>query len=145
MTEFARDLKFGWRLLARSPVFAATAALLLAIGISTNTLIFSLVDVLLLRPLPVTNAVMLGRMVEFNPTNFVTWILPYGLCEAMASQKQIFSDVFCEGEADLAFSDGETTERERVHLVSANFFASLGVRAYLGRVLNREDETAAAM
>ena len=53
MSEFLRDLRFGVRLLAKSPVFAITAALLLAIGISANTLIFSLINALLLRPLPV--------------------------------------------------------------------------------------------
>ena len=50
VTEFLRDLHFGLRLLAKSPVFTVTAALLLAVGISANTLIFSVVDALLLRP-----------------------------------------------------------------------------------------------
>ncbi len=49
MTEFFRDLQFGIRLLAKSPVFTITAALLLAVGISANTLIYSVVDALLLR------------------------------------------------------------------------------------------------
>ncbi len=145
MSEFGRDLRFGVRLLARSPVFTATAALLLAIGISANTLIFSVVDALLLRPLPVAAPERLVRLIELHPTNFVTWELPYGLCEAMASKAASFSDVFCEGEADLAFSDGAITARERVHLVSANFFRALGVQAYLGRVLNADDDRMAAM
>ena len=53
MTEFLRDLRFGLRLLVRGPAFTATSALLLAIGISANTLIFSVVDASLLRVLPV--------------------------------------------------------------------------------------------
>src|SRR5260370_23308840 len=145
MSEFVRDLRFGVRLLAKSPVFTATAALLLAIGISANTLIFSVVDALLLRPLPVAHPENLVRLIELHPTNFVTWELPYGVCEALASKGTSFSDVFCEGEADLAFSDGAATERERVHLVSPNFFPSLGVRAHLGRVLNADDERTRAM
>ena len=56
MSELVRDLRFGVRLLAKSPVFTATAALLLAVGISANTLIFSVVNALLLRPLPVPDS-----------------------------------------------------------------------------------------
>src|SRR2546423_447621 len=124
MAEFLRDMRFGLRLLSRSPVFTATAVLLVAIGISANTLIFSVVDAVLLRPLPVSHPENLVRLVELHPTNFVTWELPYGICEALATRgAATFSDVFCEGEADLAFSDGASTERERVHLVSPNFFS----------------------
>src|SRR5438270_13599679 len=101
--EFLRDTRFGLRLLARSPVFTATAALLLAIGISANTLIFSVVHALLLRPLPIPNAEHLVRLIEVHPTNFITWEMPYGLCSAMAAETATFADVFCEGEADLAF------------------------------------------
>jgi predicted permease len=146
MTEFLRDMRFGLRLLARSPVFTATAVLLVAIGISANTLIFSVVDAVLLRRLPVSHPENLVRLVELHPTNFVTWELPYGFCDAMADRGAAdFSAVFCEGEANLAFSDGASTERERVHLVSPNFFASLGVRAHLGRVLTPDDERTRAM
>lgn len=145
MAEFLRDLRFGLRLLRKSPVFTTTAALLLAIGISANTLIFSVVDTLLLRPLPVANPESLVRLVELHPTNFVTWNLPYGLCDALAEKGAAsFSDVFCEGEADLAFNDGASTERERVHLVSPNFFSALGVHAWLGRVLSPEDDSSRA-
>src|SRR5437868_6667011 len=98
MGEFLRDMRFGLRLLARSPVFAATAVLLVAIGISANTLIFSVVDAVLLRPLPVAHPENLVRLVEVHSTNFVTWELPYRICEALAAQGTTsFSDVFCEG------------------------------------------------
>src|SRR5258708_12548642 len=82
MPDFLRDLRFGLRLLARSPVFTATAALLLAIGISANTLIFSVVDALLLRPLPVAHPEQLVRLIEVHPTGFVTFELPYAVYEA---------------------------------------------------------------
>jgi predicted permease len=140
MSEFLRDLRFGVRLLAKSPVFAITAALLLAIGISANTLIFSLINALLLRPLPVSHPESLVRLVEVHPNDFVTWDLPYNFCKSWAIRDADFSEVICQGEADVAFSDGNSTERVRVHLVSPNFFSSLGVRAHLGRVLTAEDE-----
>jgi len=144
VSEFLRDLRFGARLLAKSPGFAATAVLLLAVGISANTLIFSAVNALLLRPLPVSQPENLVRLVEVHPNGFVTWDLPYNLCGAVASRDADFSDVICQGEGDVAFSDRASTERLRVHFVSPNFFSSLGVRAYLGRVLTAEDERRAA-
>jgi predicted permease len=140
MLEFVRDLRFGIRLLAKSPVFTATAALLLAVGISANTLIFSLVDALLLKPLPISHPENLVRIVEVHPNEFVTWDLPYNFCGDAAARDADFSDVICQGEGDVAFSEGNSTERVRVHLVSPNFFASLGVHAALGRVLNADDE-----
>src|SRR5436190_13309637 len=118
MVEFLRDMRFGLRLLARSPVFAVTAALLLAIGISANTLIFSVVDALLLRTLPVSNPEQLVRLIEVHPTNFVTFEHPYGLYEALAQRSSGFLSVIAEGEADVAFSDGTAIERERIHVVS---------------------------
>jgi hypothetical protein len=64
MSELLRDLRFGLRLLAKSPVFAATSVLLLAVGIGANTLIFSVVNALLLQPLPVSHPENLVRLVE---------------------------------------------------------------------------------
>src|SRR5215471_19259990 len=139
MSELFRDLRFGARLLVKSPVFTVTAALLLATGISANTLIFSLVNALLLRPLPVAHPENLVRLIEVHPTGFVTWDLPYTFCEPVASRTVTLSDLLCQGQADVAFSDGASTERVRVHLVSPNFFSSLDVHATLGRVLTAED------
>lgn len=140
MFEFARDLRFGIRLLVKSPVFAVTAAVLLAIGIGANTSIFSVIDALLLRPLPVSHPENLVRLVEVHPNDFVTWDLPYNFCDDVAARDADLSDVICQGEADVAFREGGSTERVRIHLVSPNFFRSLGVQAYLGRVLSAEDD-----
>lgn len=126
MAEFFRDFRFGIRLLAKSPAFAAAAALLLAVGISANTLIFSVVDALLLQPLPVSHPENLVRLVEMHPNDFVTWDLPYDFCDAVSARDLYFSDVICQGEGDVAFSDGTSPERVRVHFVSPNFFTSLG-------------------
>src|SRR5690349_828750 len=144
MSELLRDLHFGVRLLAKSPVFTITAALLLAVGISANTLIFSVVNALLIRPLPVPHPENLVRLVEVHPHDFITWDLPYNTCSELAARDSSLSEVICQGETDVAFSDQASTERVRVHLVSPNYFASLGTRAYLGRVLSAQDEHLAA-
>jgi predicted permease len=145
MTEMVRDLRFGVRLLKKSPVFAATVVLLLAAGIGANTLIFSVIDALLLKPLPVLNPDNLVRIVEVHPNEFLTWDLPYNFCEDVAPRDSDFAEVLCEGEADVGFRDGDLTERARIHFVSPNFFSSLGVNARLGRVLSADDERMRAM
>ena len=139
-----RDLRFALRLLAKSPAFSVTAVLLLAAGISSNTLIFSVMNALLLRPLPLRQPQNLVRLVEVHPNDFITWDLPYGFCETVAAQAVSLSEVLCQGEADVALRDGNATERVRVHLVSPNFFSSLGAGAALGRVLNPQDESSGA-
>ncbi len=144
VTELLRDLQFGLRLLAKNPVFTITAALLLAVGISANTLIYSVVDALLLRAPAVSHPENLVRLIEAHPNDFITWDLPYKLCDALAAKDASVSEAICQGQTDVAFSDGSSTERVRVHLVSPNFFSSLGVHAYLGRVLNADDERTAA-
>src|SRR5271156_3591608 len=100
MFELLRDLRFGARLLAKSPAFTATAVLLLAVGISANTLIFSVVNALLLRPLPVSHPDNLARLIEVHPNDFLTWDYPYQLCDELASKSASISEVLCEGEAD---------------------------------------------
>src|SRR5271170_5872969 len=108
MAEFLRDLRFGLRLLKKSPLFASTAVVVLAIGISGNTLIFSVVNALLLRELPVPHPENLVRMVEMHPKEFLTWDFPYDLSKALAERDASFSEVLAQGEADVAFSDGKT-------------------------------------
>jgi hypothetical protein len=98
MTEFWRDVKFGARLLSQSPVFTLTAILLLAIGISANTLIFSVVDAILLRPLPVPHPEQLVRLIEVHSTGFVNWTFPYDVCDALAARDASLSEVIVGGD-----------------------------------------------
>ena len=118
--------------------------MLLAVGISANTSIYSVVDALLLRPPAVLHPENLVRLIEVHPNDFITWDLPYKLCDTLAIKDANLSETICQGETDVSFSDGTITERVRVHLVSPNFFSSLGVQPYLGRVLNADDERTAA-
>ena len=140
MSDFLGYVRFGLRLLARSPVFTVTAVLLLGIGIGANTLIFSVVDTLLLRPLPVKHAEQLVRLIEAHPTGFVTYELPYILYEQVAKASNL-SEALCQGDLDVAFEEGTAIERIRVNAVSGNFFSMLGITAQLGRVLAPEDDS----
>ena len=139
MSGFWREFRFGLRLLARSPVFTITALLLLGIGIGANTLIFSVVDTLLLSPLPVKNPEQLVRLIEVHPTNFLTWEFPTVMCEQLAHASSL-GEAFCQGSLDVAFEHGAAIERIRVNAVSRNFFSGLGIHARLGRVLTPDDD-----
>jgi predicted permease len=145
MSDFWRDVRFGLRRLRRNPIFTIAVALLLGIGIGANRLIFSMVDTLLLRPLPVRQAERLVRLVEVHPTGFVTWDLLYVLYERLAAQSSSLTDVLCQGDLDVAFEQGASTERIRINTVSPNFFSALGIDAHLGRVLTASDENAAVL
>lgn len=143
MRDLLRDARFGLRLLRGSPVFTAVAALLLGIGISANTLIFSVVDALLLRQLPVTRPEELVRIVEVHSTGFETWELLHGQCAELARRSTMLRDVICQAGIDAALTEPSSTERVRVHAVPAHFFSSLGAGARLGRVIGPGDDRAA--
>lgn len=145
MSELWGDIRFAVRLLAQSRIFTLTVSLLLGIGIGANTLIFSIVDTLLIRSLPVKHAERLVRLIEVHPTGFVTWDLPYVLSEQLASYAASLTDVLAQGDLDVAFEDGAATERVRVNVVSGNFFSALGIHAHLGRVLAPDDDTSGRM
>ena len=113
-------MRFGLRLLGRSPVFALTVSLLLGIGIGANTLIFSFFDALLLRPLPVPHPEQLVRLIEVRSNGFTTWDFPFELYEQLVSNASSLSEVLCQGDLDVAFKDGEATQRIRMNKAAAD-------------------------
>ena len=147
MSQFLRDVRFGLRLLFRSPVFTITASLLLGVGIGANTLIFSMVDKLLLRPLPVKDAAHLVRLIEIHPTSFVTWDLPFTLFDELQKHKDNGSLInpICQGELDVAYEADGSSERLRANAVSRDYFTRLGITPQIGRVLTPEDDATGAL
>ncbi len=141
MPGFWQDIRFSLKLLVASPVFAVSVWLLLGIGIGANTLIFSVVDTLLLRTIPVRQPEQLVRVVEVHPTGFLTWDQPYALCQNVPA----LTDVFCQGDLDVAFDSGTATERIRINTVSPNFFSVLSVQPLMGRLLTPADDNPSAL
>jgi hypothetical protein len=126
-----QELRYAFRVLGKSPGFAAAGVLTLALGIGANTAIFSVVDVLLLRTLPVTGpqqlAVMSIRNSRGESTNF-----SYPLFERLRSEQDLLSGLAASTGVDhmpMRISGDENTEETRVELVSGNFFEILGVNA----------------
>jgi len=145
METFWQDAKYALRSLQRSPGFVAVAVLSLALGIGANTAIFSVVDAVLLRPLPYADPeklVMVWEEASFAgfprntpaPANYADW----------KAQNRVFQDVAAtEGRTFNITGDGEP-ERIAARGVTANFFSLLGVSPILGRTfLPEEDEPGA--
>src|SRR5437016_1243390 len=146
MGNFAYDLRYAARTLRKSPVFVAVAVLSLAFGIGANTAIFTLVDQVLLRLLPVKNPQQLvllwGRGPHYGSNNG-RYKLSYPMYEDFRDKNEVFSGVFCRWESSFSVSSEGKTERVRGELVSGTYFPVLGVRAAMGRVFTPDDDKVA--
>jgi predicted permease len=136
-----RDLPYGLRTLRRSPGFTAIAVLSLGLGIGANTAIFTLIDAVMLRSLPVRSPnelVAIGNTarpggMSFGPVNVELFSLPLYL--RLRDRNSVFTGVFASGRVDhlTVRIDGGGDEPIRGRIVSANFFDVLGVEPALGR------------
>ena len=137
-----QDIRYGLRLLRRSPLFTFTAALSLAIGIGANTTIFSIASTLLLRPLPglsePSQLVDIGR--TQNGQGFDNSSYP-NYRDYRERQKSL-TDVYAIRVDPQPLSLATTTDAQRIYgqIVSANYFTILGVRPLLGRLLQDSDD-----
>jgi predicted permease len=142
LESLVRDLRYSARMLRRSPGFALVAVLSLALGIGANTAIFSLINAVLIRTLPVPDPeqlVVLSARQKGRP-----WYISYPLYRELAARQQVFSGVMAtSGEGRKRFTlvdSGEQLENVRTARVSANYFSVLGVHPHIGRTLSAFDE-----
>ena len=141
MNGLTRELRHALRGLARSPRFAAAAALTLALGIGANTVIFSLADAVLLRPLPYRDPGRLvvlweGRLTRpgvrnvISAANFLDW----------KRQSSVFEDMAISTWSGLTLVGSGPPERIAGRAVSANLFSVLGVSPEIGRTFSADEE-----
>ena len=138
-------LRYAVRNLRRSPVFTTVAILSLALGIGANTAIFSLLDQVLLRTLPVKNP---RELVTLTPgqgpfrgsSRCDTNCLSYPAYRDLRDRNQVFTGILARWRMALSFSSGDRTERVRAELVSGNYFDVLGVPPAIGHVFSAEDD-----
>ena len=145
ISRFWQDVRYGSRMLRRSPGFAAVIVLTLALGIGVNTAIFSVVNAVLLRPLPYPEPDRLVQIKdEFQPrggqgTQQTDW-LRFNEVEALTREARlpVRAGAYVSLEANLAHGD----EAERVNCggVSASFLGVLGVRLLTGRDFRPEED-----
>jgi len=137
-----QDLRFGLRMLLKQPGFTLIAVLSLALGIGANTAIFSLIDAVLLKLLPVERPEQLYLIQNVGPRNPNGGAPPYPCFEQFRNQAQSFTGLaaFTMHSPKLRI-DGQFEEVSG-QFVSGNYFSLLGVRAALGRTLGPADDTA---
>ena len=139
----SNDLRFALRTLWKSPVFTAVAVVSLALGIGANTAIFTLLDQVLLRLLPVKDPqqLVLLTMKGFHyGGNWADNALSYPMYRDFKEHNAVFTDMFCRYQQHLSLGFEGHTERVIGELVSGTYFPVLGVGAAIGRTLTPDDD-----
>lgn len=143
MRNLASDVRFALRIFGKSPVFVAVALLSLALGIGANTAIFTLLDQLMLRLLPVKHPEQLvtlwGRGEHYGGNNGM-YKLSYPMYVDFRDKNQVFDGMFGSWDTSLNLSFDGRTERIAGQLVTGTYFPVLGVGAAIGRVFTPDDD-----
>ena len=137
------DVRFAMRTLGKSPIFTGVAVLSIALGIGANTAIFSLLDQILLRLLPVREPqqlVLLSMKGLHYGNNNGANALSYPMYEDFRKNNQVFTGMFCRYPNDFALTFNGQTERVSGELVSGSYFPVLGVGAAAGRTFTSEED-----
>jgi predicted permease len=149
LESFVQDIAYGSRAMLRSPALTIVSLLSLALGIGANTAIFSLLNAVMLRSLPVRDPAQLILLGKGNTSGITddfarTQLYSYPFYRQMREQNQVFSDtaaIFSMTNDVHGFVEGRTeSEPMSVQLVSGTYFTTLGVRAFVGRTLNDADD-----
>jgi len=138
-----QDLRFAIRTLSKSPMFVTVAVFSLSLGIGANTAIFTLIDQLLLRMLPVKNPqelVLLTSRGQHYGSNNGPNKISYPMYSDFRDKNQVFQGMFCRDTFEFSLNFQGRTERVDGELVSGNFFPVLGVGAAIGRVFGPQDD-----
>ena len=153
------DVRYSWRGLLKRPTFAIVTIVILALGIGANTAIFTLLNAVVLKPLPVKNPeeqVLFsdshseGTSTTDGDITAQTWdLFAYGQYQHFRDNNRSFQELaaFRSGESRVSVRRPDTegeAERASAHLVSGNYFAVLGVNAMQGRVLTNADDSPGA-
>jgi putative ABC transport system permease protein len=140
--EFCRDVRYAFRLFLRNPGYSIVVVLTLALGIGANTAIFSLIDALMLRWLPVRSPQELVQITfrPSDPRDSPGASFSYSIVRALAEQRRIFAGV--AGFSRFSFEVGSVGSVSRVSgaVVTGGYYDTLGLNPVLGRLLTRQDD-----
>ncbi|HWP45299.1 MAG TPA: ABC transporter permease, partial [Blastocatellia bacterium] len=143
MENLLQDFRYSLRTLLRRPGFAVVAVVTLALGIGANTAIFSVINAVLLRPLPYPEPDRLTKVLQNNTepgkfSNPAFW--PYPRFEALRDRNQSLAGVAAYAQRSYNLTGVETPERLDVEFVSAAYFDVLGIKATVGRTFTPGEE-----
>jgi len=137
--QLRADVGYGVRWLRRSPAFAATAVLSIAVGIGANTAIFSVVNAVILKLISVDHPESLVILSRSDDPSGLASSFSYPFFQSLQEARTIGSVVARAGfEANVEAGDG--SERVSAEMVSGNYFEVLGVRPHLGRLFSSDDD-----
>jgi putative ABC transport system permease protein len=141
LDELRADLRYAWRSYAHSKVFTAAAVATLALGIGATTAIFSLIDAVMLRLLPVERPAELASVLSQEPGKQPENGFTNAIWEAVRDQQDVFSGVFAWS-TPKAFDLSHGGSVQSVHglMVSGNYFGTLGVPPAAGRLIADADD-----
>ncbi|HZU24755.1 MAG TPA: ABC transporter permease [Bryobacteraceae bacterium] len=135
LESILQDIRYGVRVLRKSPLFTTVAIGSLALGIGVNTALFSFMNALVLRSLPVPDA---GRLVllrlDGNP------VFSYALFQEIRARQNVFTDVFASGGEDLVLGTPGNLRHVPAALVSGSYASTLGIVPAAGRLISASDE-----
>ena len=144
MTTLTEDIRYGLRMLRQAPGFALIVVLTLALGIGANAALFSVVNGVLLHPLPYPEPEQLVRLHESKPS-FETGSISYPNFRYWQKENKTFSAMAISRDNSFALSGVGEAEQVNAELISSDFFSLLGVKPVVGRVFAPgEDEIGAA-
>ncbi len=138
-----QDLRYGVRTLAKNPSFTLIAMATLALGIGANTAMFSLLDQVVLRLLPVRDperVVIVRETGNHYGNSFGPNTISWPMFEDLRDNNQVFSGMFCRFPATVTISGGDRAAQIPAELVSGSYFPILGVGAALGRTIAPDDD-----
>jgi len=141
MVTLVQDLRFGIRMLFKNRGFTLAAALVLALGIGANTAIFSLVNAFLFKPLVIRKPEELVGCYSRNskkPDDYRAFSYPN--YTDLRDNNAVFSSLLAHNLAIAGLSEGDTTRRVFLDIVSSNYFATFGVPLFRGRAFTAEEE-----
>ncbi|HKW49248.1 MAG TPA: ABC transporter permease [Gemmatimonadaceae bacterium] len=139
METFLQDVRYAGRTLRKNPAFTLIAVICLALGIATNTTLFSCFNAIVLRPFPFTDPDHLVALSDFNPKTGYRDGISYLNYLDWRDQARSFTGVAAWSGRSVAITEGTDPARLSGELITANLFPLLGIRPQLGRLF-REDE-----
>jgi predicted permease len=143
MANLAPDLRFALRGIRRGPLFSSVAIMSLALGIGANTAIFTLMDQIMLRQLPIKNPeelVMLYQRGPHNGSNMGGRMHSYPIYQDYQQKGEPLAEVLCRRLISTSLSIDGQTERVHAEMVSGNFFSMLGVKPAAGRLFTSQED-----
>jgi predicted permease len=143
LEQISQDVRYGFRALRNNPLFTVVAVLTLAIGIGANAAMFSLLDQVVLRPLPVRDpkqVVIVRETGNHYANSYGPNTISWPMFEDLRDNNQVFSGMFCRFPAIVTINEGDRAAQISAELVSGSYFPILGVGAILGRTIAPDDD-----